>query len=214
MDEEQEEILLHITAHYVEEVKGGRQPRVSEYIARHPQYADEIADFVAYYHTFEVQLATETDMLPELAEEFHIAINSAYNTVDRPEHRVAQQLTTLLVTREGKLISLAHLAQAVQVSIDIVTKLEQRKIKASSIPQVLLNRLAGALQQPQDVIRAYFEGDYHSIQSKVAETKMPYGVAEPADEHIQSFRQVIEESSQESEEQKRAWYEVLNMEGL
>src|SRR6266436_5201036 len=148
MNEEQEEALLHITAHYIEEVKADRKPKVSEYIARYPEYADEIADFVAYYHAFEAHLPTETNTMPEFSEELHIAMNVAYHRVDRQVRKVAPQLTTLLETRENKPISLSSLAHVLQVSIDIVMKLEQHGIKASSIPQVVFNHLTEALQQP------------------------------------------------------------------
>jgi len=154
--------------------------------------------------------------MPEISEELHIAMSTAYHRVDRQARRVVREFTTLLVTRENKAISLSSLAHTLHVSIDIATKLEQHSIKASSIPQVVFNYLAEALQQPQDAIRAYFEIDYRPsvVQSKIAETKMPYHIDEAVNEHIQSFRQAVEESSQLSEEQKDAWYEVLNREDL
>ena len=53
MNKEQEMCLLNITAQYVDEVQAGRQPCLSDYLARYPYYADAIADFVAYYHAVE-----------------------------------------------------------------------------------------------------------------------------------------------------------------
>jgi hypothetical protein len=66
MDREQEEAVLRITALYVAELEAGLHPRLSDYLARYPQYAGAIADFVAYYH------AVEAD-LPPVNEAAHIS---------------------------------------------------------------------------------------------------------------------------------------------
>ncbi len=58
MHKEQELSLLHITEQYVAEVQAGRQPRLSDYLARYPRYADAIVDFVAYYHAVEEGMST------------------------------------------------------------------------------------------------------------------------------------------------------------
>lgn len=41
MDREQEEAILRITAQYVAEVRAGQEPKVSDYLARYPQFAGE-----------------------------------------------------------------------------------------------------------------------------------------------------------------------------
>ncbi len=55
------EELLWITACYVAEVRAGLQPSLSTYVARYPQYAEEIADFVAYYHAIETELEQQAE---------------------------------------------------------------------------------------------------------------------------------------------------------
>ncbi len=97
---EQDEIVLRVTAHYVEEVQAGHQPDISDYLARYPQYADAIAAFIAYYRTVELPLSQLTgsseftdkadnrgdmDNTDEFVEEFHIAIESAWHRVMTPE---------------------------------------------------------------------------------------------------------------------------------
>src|SRR5258706_10143065 len=59
MSREEEEAVLSITAHYVEELREGRQPRLSDYLLRYPQYADAITEFVTYYHALEVEVPVE-----------------------------------------------------------------------------------------------------------------------------------------------------------
>ena len=50
---EYDETLMRITARYVDEYEAGLQPRLDDYIRRYPHYANEIADFVAYYRSVE-----------------------------------------------------------------------------------------------------------------------------------------------------------------
>jgi hypothetical protein len=97
---EHDEIVLRVTAHYVEEVQAGHKPAISDYLARYPQYADAIAAFIAYYRTVELPLSqltgsadfTEnadnsgnTNSTDEFADEFHIAVESAWQRVMTPE---------------------------------------------------------------------------------------------------------------------------------
>lgn len=95
--EDQEEIVLRVTAHYVEEVQAGRQPDISDYLSRYPQYADAIASFIAYYHTVELPLSQsqidtpdhigkleETCITDEFASVFHIATETAWQQLMPP----------------------------------------------------------------------------------------------------------------------------------
>ena len=216
MDREQEEAILRITAQYVDEVRAGQQPKVSDYLARYPQFAGEIAGFVAYYHTVEAGLPSETEIAPPLAEDFRIAINSARNRVLQVEAQSTRRLTTLLVTFHKQRLTLSQLADKVGLSDDVVAKLEQRRINASSIPGEMCKRLAEALQQPVKAIEAYFEPltGQAFYRQQVAEAQAGYQVNEPSAAPMQSFRGALEESGQLPEEQRQAWYDMLNREGL
>ncbi len=216
MDREQEEAILRITAQYVDEVRAGQRPKVSDYLARYPQYAGEIADFVAYYHTVEVDLPGETSITSPLAENFRIAVGSARKRVLQPEAQSTHKLTTLLVTLDKQRLTPGQLADKIGLSVDIVAKLEQRKIAASSIPMEMYKRLAEVLQQPVRAIEAYFEplSGRSSYRQQVAETQVGYQVNEPPGIPTQSFREALEESVQLSKEQKQTWYDMLNHEGL
>lgn len=89
-DREQEEVVLRLTAHYVNEVQAGHQPAISDYMTRYPRYADAIAAFIAYYQTVELpapQLAGGSDFsgsrealenTGEFADVFPGAVESAW----------------------------------------------------------------------------------------------------------------------------------------
>ena len=216
MDREQEEAILRITAQYIEEVHAGHQPKLSDYLARYPQFAAEIADFVAYYHTVEVDLPGETSITSPLAGNLHIAIDPAWRSLLQPGATSTYKLATLLVTVNQERLTLSQLADKVGLSVDIVAKLEQRKIAASSIPKEMYKRLAETLQQPMRAIEAYFESfnERSSYRQQVAEAQVAYQVNELAAIPVQSFREALEESVQLSGEQKHVWFDVLNHEGL
>jgi hypothetical protein len=216
MDREREEAILRITAQYVEEVKAGHQPKLSTYITRYPQYAVEISDFVAYYHAFEADLPAEPDIPPELTEGFHIAKEYAWQRVLRTESTSTKKLTTLLTTVNDQRLSLSQVASKLNVSEDIVEKLEQHAIKASTIPRELVHRLSETLQQPIRAIQAYLEtgnGRIHQGQ-QVAEANALYHVNEHPATHAQSFREAIEASEALTPEQKSTWQHILDDENL
>ncbi len=216
-DREQEEDVLRITARYVEEVRAGHQPRLSDYLARYPQYSDEIADFVTYYHAVEAGLPEESvgaslpGILPNLSADFRIAMDSAWNRIE-PSVGTSptNPITTLLITADKQRLSLPQLATKLGLSEDIVTKLEQHGIAASTIPREVVRRMAAVLQQPLNAIQAYFG---LANQPQVAEAPALYHVEEHP-EQTQSFREALEQSEQLSSEQKAVWYEILGQEKL
>ncbi|MFL5626262.1 MAG: hypothetical protein ACJ788_11790 [Ktedonobacteraceae bacterium] len=216
MDREREEAILRITAQYVEEVKAGRQPQVSTYIARYPHYADEIADFVAYYHAFEASLPPEPEITPELTQDFHIAKEYAWQRVLHTESKSTKKLASLLIAANEQGLSLSQVASKLNVSTDIVMKLEHHFITASTIPHEVLNRLAAILQQPLSAIQAYLKTEHrHTLQKQqVAEAHALYHVNEDSAIHVQSFREAIEASEALTPEQKSTWQHILNEENL
>ncbi|GAC1378686.1 MAG: hypothetical protein NVS4B7_09860 [Ktedonobacteraceae bacterium] len=212
MGRSHEEAVLRITAQYVEEVQAGQQPEVSAYIARYPQYADEIADFIAYYFAVEADAPIATPSASELSTGLHIAINSTWKRLIRKDSPLPGSITTLLLTAKKQRLTFSQLGDRIGLSSDIAIKLEQRKVIASSIPAVLIRRLADVLQEPVDAIEAYFASvdEQHSQKQQVAESQVPYQVHSASAVPTQSFAQAIEVSTQLSEEQKVVWRKVLD----
>lgn len=100
MNREREHALLRITAQYTDEARAGQHPKLGDYLARYPQYADEITDFVAYFHAFEedmaiggtIEAATEASIedaaYPQLLEGFHIAAEAAIDSIMREQESI------------------------------------------------------------------------------------------------------------------------------
>jgi hypothetical protein len=154
---EQCETFLRITARYVEEVEAGLQPRVSDYVARYPQYAAAIADFVAYYHAVEVHAGYETGSAsecPPLSAISQAALERAGELAPTSDSS-GKPLSTLLLSRRNQPVSLTQLAHRLAVSEDVALRLEFRQIEPDTLPQAVLRRLAVLMYQPVNRIQAY-----------------------------------------------------------
>jgi len=213
MDREREEFVQRITARYVEEVRTGLRPNVSDYLVRYPEYADEIADFIAYFHAFEGDLPYETQSMPVLSGQFQGAIDTAWERVLPSLGRPTSTITSLLGTAAKRHLTVSQLAERLGLSKDILLKLEQHTIIATTIPGELITLLAKVLQEPSSAVQAFF-GISQTQQTQqtlqLAEAQATYQVNGQA----QSFQESIEESEQLSEEQRHAWYVLLEQEEL
>ncbi len=224
MSREEEEAVLRITAHYVEELREGRQPRLSDYLLRYPQYADAITEFVTYYHALEVEVPVEApvaskevsraSMLP-LSEGSRMAMDRAWNRLSQAGGVGSNSSMTLQLAASKRQKSLLQLAGEVGISVDIMEKLAQSMIDVATIPKEILKRLAQALVEPLDVISG--------ILAVSANKRMVHGVAESASDYslrkqshvqTQSFREAVERSPNLSNEQKDVWRGILDAEGL
>jgi hypothetical protein len=212
------EAVVRITAQYVEQVQAGQRPSLSDYIVLYPTYTDALVDFIAYYHVFEEHILQKIDGGEVLSEVSQLALARTWYHTSLPEDNRACQIPTLLVKRDKRPVSLASLAKELDLSVDIVVQLEQRRIDPTSIPLELSRRIALALQQPLYVIQAYLTGNSQyqtsgkstGTQQKVAEQQEAYAV--PAREDRVSFRQALIASRQLSDRQKDSWCRIIEHE--
>jgi hypothetical protein len=225
MSREEEEAVLRITAHYVEELREGRQPRLSDYLLRYPQYADAITEFVTYYHALEVEVPVEASVaskevsrasiLPPLSEGSRMAMDRAWNRLSQAGGVGSNSSMTLQLAASKRQKSLPQLAGEVGISVDIMEKLAQSMIDAATIPEEVLKRLAQALVEPLDVISGILAVSANKrIVHGVAESASDYSLGEQSYIQMQSFREAVERSSNLSNEQKDVWRGILDEEGL
>lgn len=207
MDREQEEVVQRITARYVEEVRSGHQPDIGDYLARYPQFAEEIANYIAYYHAFEEDLPGEMHSMPVLSEQSQEAINTAWGRVVQSQAQSADRIFSLVRRARELHLDISQLADKLGLSVDVVAKLERHAIDAATIPRRLVKLLAEVLQQPLQVIQAFFD---ISGRQQLAEAQTLYSI----DGRVQSFRDAIEESTQLAEERRSNWIEQLDQEQL
>lgn len=217
MDREQDETVLHITAQYAEEARVGQEPRLSDYLARYPQHAAAITNFVTYYHSVEADvphLSAEDGRIPQLSEDFRIAIEYVTKRVGQSGTEAVGPNTSLLRTLNTERLPLRQLASTIGLSKDIVTKLDQRKIDPATLPGELFQLLERVLHQPIRTLQTYFG---LPPRQQLAEAPAVYQVEEAskaATVQRQSFREAIEQSKELSAQQKYAWLYTLDEEGL
>ena len=214
MDREQEEIIQRLTARYVSEFRAGHHPRLSAYLSRYPQYADVIADFVAYYHAIEVDVPEEMEIIPPLSQVSRAALDEAWKNVLNADFVVYNTLNSLQMAANSVNKSFSQLALEIGLSQDILKKLDQHSIDAATIPQELCHRLAKALQRPMAAIEMYLGLVEHKQLTQgvaVAENPPDYHIEDQPDLdlHVCSFQEAVEQSNNMSDEQKGVWYTIL-----
>ncbi len=221
MNKEQEAVM-RITARYVAEVQAGLHPRLDEYLARYPQYADEIVEFVAYYQAVEAHIPPVIDAPGSLSDTSRIALQRAQERLARSKARSPEQISTLLIMANKERLTPSRLATRLGLSVDIIELLEQRQIDPSTLPRKVGRRLAQELHLSTGVIDAYLSstGQEASFkrkknpQLKVAEEQVQYPERDANMTRGISFRQAVEASAQLPDEQKRIWLDILTDEGL
>ena len=209
MTEQPEDTLLQITAHYVSEFQAGQQPRLSEYMARYPQYAEAIADFVTYYRTTEMQAPDDLTLVPPLSET-SCSILQQFQA-EKPAIAPSALPTTLLAGPDNQRFTLSQIAKQINLSTDIVLLLEQRSIDPTTIPDTVISRLAAVSGYTTDDIKLYLADTPafnvsmpHRKQLKVAETGS-YQMSATNNHTLPSFKQIVEASHTLTAEQKAFW---------
>jgi hypothetical protein len=218
MTEQQEDALLQITAQYVSELQTGQQPRLSEYLARYPQYAEAIADFVAYYHIAERQAPDDLTLTPSLSEASRSILKQLQ--VEEPSIASSALPTTLLLGPDNRRLTLSQIANKINLSTDIVFLLEHRSIDPTTIPDAVISRLAAVSGYTVGDIKLYLadapmlnSGVSRRKQLKVAETGR-YHMSAVNDNALPSFKQIVEASHTLTAEQKAFWLALPGQENL
>ncbi len=213
-----DEVVVRITAHYVEQIRSGQRPCLSDYLVRYPDYTDALVDFVAYYHVLEEHVSSETNSREALSEVSQLALEHVCSSGEDN----SCQLITLFMKRDSQHFSLSDLAKELDLGVDVVMQLEQRCIDPGSIPLELFRQLARILQQPAYVIQTYFAdnslyGLYtnrRNLQQKIAELQETYSVFAKKSVQPVSFRQALVTSTQMSEQQKDIWRKIIEHENM
>lgn len=198
--------LLYITEQFVAAQEAGQYPRVADYIRRYPQYTDEIAAFVTYYYAMEADLPRTDVTVPSLSADSLEALKRGWA---QAEDLSADDSITLLTLTRYQHGSLPRLAEALDLSIDLVEQLTSRQLDPATFPYELVRRFAQALAQPIDKVRNAL--GVVDVQKKQMVAELPLSYALPP---RQRFCQAIAASSQLSGAQKERWQLILECEGL
>ncbi|HET8843084.1 MAG TPA: hypothetical protein VFN35_16595 [Ktedonobacteraceae bacterium] len=208
MEEVLDEVLLRITAQFVAEREAGLHPRLDDYMRRYPQYAEGIADFVAYYYALEAPLPEGAISIQPLSLDSHAAIEQAWKREEAGALSQENKMTLLALARQQH-YSLLQLAEALDLNADIVEQMARRQIDPATLPHELLQRLTGVLAQSMKVVHRTLGIFEQPASATLAERRTPYEL--PA---RQTFRQALLSSEQLSPTSRECWLDILEQEGL
>ncbi len=114
----------------------------------------------------------------------------------------AQSLTDL---RKARQITVGRLARQVNLPVDLLARLERGKVRAVTIPQRLIERLAEALHTTTSAVQAALLAP--PPVSAAARLSAEDGIVEP-EEPMVSFAQAFAQSAP-TDEERAAWADVL-----
>jgi hypothetical protein len=196
-----------ITFRYATEFRSGRNPRIEDYVQRYPQYSEELIEYALYFYAigYDREPLVEPDelKLSPAGEKAMARIReqsagyAPVETVDAIEGLVKQ----------GNKIGLTppQLAEAVGLTIALLSRIEVRTIDAASIPRALFQRLATTLRTSSEAIAAYLG---------VTQTGQAGGffyADQPPDQRQESFLDAVQASAL-SPERKREWADIVHEE--
>ncbi|HEX9038087.1 MAG TPA: hypothetical protein VF808_13970 [Ktedonobacterales bacterium] len=142
-----------ITARYAQEAESGRNPDPKVYLSQYPQYATELADFIATYHLALADLpAPDETPAVELSPAFARALAAIPTTEGGPS-------PVALVGLEDRAFDVGStpevVAQKVGLSQRLLARLDAHAIAAATIPRELFRRLAEALDVSEQAVMAH-----------------------------------------------------------
>lgn len=188
-----------LCARYVEEAKSGRKPNLQDYLARYPNYAIELADFITSYHLTLVDLP-EPDEAPvaTLSPAFARALAAV-------RAQVTQREAAAFVSLEDRSFDVGldpgTLAARVGVTPRIIARLDARSIAAASIPRELFRRLADALDITVEAVMGFLGASAQAGGAFFDADKAPTGAQE-------DFLAAIEASDDLDPARKVEWGEI------
>ncbi len=157
-----------LCADYVREARSGRAPDLADYLARYPDYAIELAEFIMTYHLTLADLP-EPDETPveTLSPGFARALEAVH----------ARETLTSLADRSFDVgLDPDQLAERVGVSSSIIARLDARAIRPTSIPRELFRRLAETLDVSVEAVMGLLGASaraggafYHADQAPTGE---------------------------------------------
>jgi hypothetical protein len=176
---------------------------LAKWCARYPEHRDALARFAA---TRAVQKALPEEQAIDEARVTSRLMSHALNIMHRQgvAREAALATTTRLceaITKSG--IPEAEFSRRCNLDETLIAKLNRRLIKAASIPQAALKRIADAIKEDVDFVRGMLTGDPILLGTYKSRGR-------PAP-RVEDFLEAIE-SSNLSEEAKSEWVRVIDAE--
>ncbi len=159
--------------------------QLTRWTARFPQFAEELMDIGYARFAFGLTL---TDPVEEYLAESALV-----------------PLTNLMDEAKVRGLDTARFAQSLQIDKLLLGKLNRRNLDALTLPRVLVERLAQALERSVEEIAAYLNGDMRLAASAHYKSRQAPSIVAEAGAPKQSFAEALGSGTQISEEDKAFW---------
>lgn len=155
LDREQQ--LIDAAMRYQTLLAGSQPVSIRDFVAAvDPDLRDELAEYLEFL------LLTPEPQEPIVlsAEEQALADRVAERTNARLQQRMAAAAPaqTLTALRQARKLSMGALATQINLPVDLLHRIERGGVRAATIPDQLIARLAGVLQQAEAEIRTALTG--------------------------------------------------------
>jgi transcriptional regulator with XRE-family HTH domain len=170
--------------------------RLRDWVKRYPQHADELVRYAVHSCVFE----HGASYFQEDPAQESLFMARANAVAERMRREQVPAIPSLVAVAKERGLSVPDLARRLNVSPLEVTKLNQRLIRAATLPKKLVRDLAAALGRTFDEVAAYLR------QRPTLAPGVSYKAgAAPRVGEAQDFADAVADSRGMTEAQKAAW---------
>lgn len=201
--------LLLAKIRFIEEWEGGMRPTAQQFVRRYPECADELLDFILAYTAAERAVATVPDTAPtSMSARALERATAAIASRTGPGPADAAPPQSLLEVAKGAGIPMQKIAQALNLSNQAILRVLRGQVIAP--PRHLVQVLADTLGRAADEVASLISLPMTAGNLMAGHHRIVGGAPKvvPAIRQI-SFSQLLEETTDLTEEQRCFWLEVM-----
>ncbi|MGE5335243.1 MAG: helix-turn-helix domain-containing protein [Nitrososphaerota archaeon] len=200
-------------------ITDGRTGALADTLRKYPAHAEELTTFYAALLATQgyddapltpaIEAIAERASARAFASVFGVATVAASEQVEQTAVVTATAVqasparaTSLRAIRQARRKSLREVARGLGLGVDVLSALEAGRIRASSVPERLLQRLSALLDTAAEQLQAMLAGPAQApalLRSRQGERKD----GDPSEE--MSFAEAVRLSAEMSAEEKSAW---------
>lgn len=203
MDEDQ--YFIEAAMRYEALLEEGRLVSIEEFVAGEPAHLRaELRAFLAYTLDSELDDTIQELTPQEQALAADVLAQARVTAPGASAPSPSTPMRTLVELRDAHDLSTRKLAQRVNLPVDLMAKIERGGVLAASIPAKLVARLAEALAEAEDAIRAALAGPQLSAAVKLSAKD---GTTVSGEQPV-AFAEALQRSAA-TPEQRTEWEQAL-----
>jgi len=162
-EKEQEQISLDdVIQAYMASSIDSSEDNLKEWIARYPQYEDDLKEFAAYWKLVRQMPSRQYTVEEEqtlIARAGSVVQNILYQQQESASADRVEALSGLIDEALKRNISLEEFSAATELSEPIILMLDRRQVRYESIPRKVVENIAAALRVLVGTVDSYLTGE-------------------------------------------------------